>query len=164
MFLFVRVDRRHLYEQLEAPFGEAVESKFSEASRDIAAACRCLALDEWTACVLHLMRALETPLHTLADCVGISFPGPLELQNWKNIIDEIEKKIDSQVKALENQKRSLSRNRELKSYAEAAMQFRHFKNAWRNNAAHGRDHYDEREAVVVFDAVRSFMQTIVGAV
>ena len=106
------------------------------------------------------MRALESPLHALATHVGISFPGSLVLENWRNIIDKIEKEISNRVKKLENEKKSLERNKELEFCAQAAMQFRHFKNAWRNSAAHGRDHYDENEAVMVFDAVKSFMQTI----
>ena len=44
------------------------------------------------------------------------------------------------------------------------LQFRHFKNAWRNNAAHSREHYDEREAQRVYDAVKDFMQTVAVAV
>ncbi len=164
MFLHVQSSKRHLYQQKEPPFGPDVESRFPEASKDVAAASRCLALDEWTACVLHLMRALETPLHALAHKVGVTFPSPIELETWKVIIEKIEAEIHARVKKLEQEKKSSARNDALKAYAESALQFRHFKNAWRNNAAHGREWYDEREAERVYMAVKDFMQTIAGVV
>ena len=83
---------------------------------------------------------------------------PLELENWKNIIDNIEAEVNRRVKKLEQQPKGLERNAELKFLAKATLQFRHFKNAWRNDAAHGREHYDSREARIVYDAVKSFMQ------
>ncbi len=163
-FFHISPEHRALYEQLEPPFGAAVDVTFPDAKGDVAAAARCLALDEWTACVLHLMRALEGPLRVVADRVGVMFPTPMELENWKNIIDNIESKVNAQVKTLEQAKKSLARNDALKSYGESVLQFRHFKNAWRNNAAHSRDHYDEREAQRVYDAVKDFMQTVAAAV
>src|SRR3989304_2062984 len=65
---FVRIapNRKELYQQKEPPFGAIVEERFPDSTRDVAAASRCLALGEWTACVFHLMRALEQTLHVLA--------------------------------------------------------------------------------------------------
>ena len=163
-FLMVEASKRHYYEQKTAPFGPEVESAFPLSARDIAAACRCFALDEWTACVFHLMRALESPLHKLADRVGVVFPTPLDLENWQNIVNTIESNVNAEVKRREQTKKVHNRNDELKVLGQAALQFRHFKNAWRNDAAHGREYYDEREATVVFDAVKVFMQHMASIV
>jgi len=163
-FLIVEPEKRELYEQTEPPFGRIVWDVFGDAQRDVAAAGRCLALNEWTACVVHLMRALEAPLRVIAEKVGTTFPTPMEFENWKNIIDKIESDVNARVKALEQAKKSGARNDALKAYGEAVLQFRHFKNIWRNNAAHSRDHYDERDAQRVYEAVKDFMQTIAGAV
>lgn len=64
-FLMIPADRRFVYEQPNPIFGEVVYNVFPDARRDIAAAGRCYALDEWTACVMHLMRALEFGLRWL---------------------------------------------------------------------------------------------------
>src|SRR3954466_4786773 len=56
-FLMIPADRRFVYAQPTPIFGEHVEKAFPDARSDIAAAGRCYALDEWTACVFHLMRA-----------------------------------------------------------------------------------------------------------
>jgi len=65
-FLYVPAEKGHFYDQPEPPFGQEVTDAFPVADRDIAAAGRCFALDEWTACVFHLMRVLEIGLHDLA--------------------------------------------------------------------------------------------------
>jgi len=158
MFLHVELSKRAFYEQKEPLFGALVDVKFPNASRDIAAAGRCFALDEWTACVSHLMRSLESPLQFFANRVGVTFPGPTDLENWRNIVDQMCSKIEAEVKRLEGTPKSHARNEELQLLGDVALDFRHFKNAWRNNVAHGREWYDEREAERVYGAVEHFMQ------
>ena len=159
-FLYIEPEKRKFYEQRDPPFGQVVWDAFGDTQRDVAAAARCLALNEWTACVVHLMRALEPALRVIADRVGTTFPTPMEFENWKNIIDKIESDVNTHVKALEQTKKTFARNTAMKAYGEAVLQFRHFKNIWRNNAAHSREHYDEREAQRAYSAVKDFMETI----
>ena len=161
LFLAIDVDKASYFEQVPgSPFGERVARVFPQSARDVAAAARCFALNEWTATVMHLMRALEERLQMIAQHVGVQCPGTTELENWKSIVDQIVSKIDIQTRALERQGKSHERNAELQLLGEAALQMRYFKNAWRNSAAHGRDHYAEHEADVVFRAVRDFMRTL----
>jgi hypothetical protein len=68
VILAIDADRRMLYEQPEPPFRQAVAERFPDANRDIAAAGRCLTLEEWTAAVFHLMRVLEQGLRALGAC------------------------------------------------------------------------------------------------
>ena len=154
--LMVPDKHRSLFEQKAPLFGTRVADRFPDAGRDIAAAGRCLALDEWTAAVFHLMRVVEHGLRDLADRVGATFPVAIELENWKNIIDAIEKRIRS----VEQQPKSLDKTADLQFYGIAASQFWHFKEAWRNHVSHSREHYDEREAMQVYNAVGDFMQKI----
>ena len=163
IFLYIAPGRRAFYEQSEPPFGELVVKTFPEAERDIAAAGRCYAIEQWTACVSHLMRALEAPLQLFAKRVGVSFPAPTDLENWKTIVDNMAARIEAEVKRLEGTTKSHARNAELQFLGDVALDFRHFKNAWRNNVAHGRDWYDEREALRVYDAVKHFMQKMAEA-
>lgn len=156
LFLMVPEDRASLYRQPEPPFGENVAARFPNAAYDIAAAARCMALDEWTAAVFHLMRVLEKGLHSLATHLGLGLSSEIELENWKNIIDQIERGI----RALEQTPKSASKTKALRFYSEAASQFRYFKDAWRNHVSHARAQYDEREALVIFEHVRTFMHDL----
>jgi hypothetical protein len=154
-FLMIPSDRRFVYEQPYPIFGQDTHQAFPEAQRDISAAGRCYALDEWTACVVHLMRALEHALRWFAARVGLD-PNATKTENWKNIIDQIEKKI----KALEDDPKSEIKSAKVQFLSEAATQFRWFKDAWRNNAAHAHVYYDEREGAPIFLHVSDFFRHI----
>lgn len=80
----------------------------------------------------------------------------LELENWKNIIDQIQKEI----RKLEQLPKSPVKSETLQFYSEAASNFSHFKNAWRNHVSHSRATYDERQALTVWSHVRSFMENL----
>ncbi|MFH1652347.1 MAG: hypothetical protein ABID87_09660 [Chloroflexota bacterium] len=154
-FIQINVERRELYEQRAPLFGSDVANTFPSASADIAGAGRCLALDEWTACVFHLMRVLEIGLRDLTSRIGLE-KRAIELENWKTIIDQIEKKI----RQLEQAPRSDEKSEILRFYSEAANCFRYFKDAWRNHVSHSHAHYSERDAFSVYVNVQSFMQTL----
>lgn len=154
-FLRIPEGRRFFFDQRKPLFGQEVADIFQSASYDISAAGRCFALDEWTACVFHLMRVLEIGLRDMAKNVGLD-ESAMELENWKVVIDQIEKKI----KELESTPKSTIKSEKLRFYSEAASGFRYFKDAWRNHVSHARTHYDEREALVIYNNVLAFMQTL----
>lgn len=156
-FVQIHKQRRSFYEQDSPPFGDAVARQFSEATRDISDAARCLALEQWTATVFHLMRVLEIGLRRFSDMINVPFKGDIELENWKNIIDQLEKHIKSLEQTLP---KGPEKDNDLRFYASAASQFWHFKNAWRNHVSHSRATYDERDAVMIWNSVREFMTAI----
>jgi hypothetical protein len=43
------------------------------------------------------------------------------------------------------------------------MQFRYFKDAWRNHVDHGREHYDEHQADTILTHTIDFMVFLVEA-
>lgn len=150
-FLSIATEKRELYAQTEPPFGVLVEAAFPQAVKDSRAAGRCLALDEWTACVFHCMRVLEIGLRPIAARFGV----PFATDSWHTVLRGIEDGLTH----LRNQKNLNDKDRaEITFYSEAAIQFRHFKDAWRNHVSHARESYDEREATRVYDHVRDFMQ------
>lgn len=153
VFLSVHPSRRSHYIDNGSTFGAEVEAAFPETTAEIKSANRCFALDEWTACVFHLMRALEIALHKLAKQLGVSQFSSIELENWKNILDAAEKKI----KALEQQPKSPSKDAELQYYGETMAHYRSTKDAWRNHVAHARTNYDEGQAMSILNHVREFM-------
>lgn len=138
------------------PFGSDVATRFPDATKDVLASGRCLALNEWTACVFHCMRVLEIGLHAFAAHLGVSMTTPIELENWKNVIDLIEKEI----RKLEARPKSAEKSEKLRQYSDAASQFRYFKDAWRNHVSHARVPYDSREAETVWNHTRDFMQAM----
>ena len=135
---------------LASSFGQNVANKFPDAVYDIREAGRCLALERDTACVLHLMRVLEIGLHHLADRFDVSF----ERSNWNKIIDQIESAI-RQISMASTKPPNWKEDEE--RFAGIAKEFRYFKDAWRNNANHGRSRYDFEEAEVIYRHVRLFM-------
>jgi hypothetical protein len=153
LFLCVDAANRSKYEQKEPVFGLEVLRAFPSATKDIEAAARCFAVDEWTACVFHLMRTLEHGLRSLSGMVNLPADA-MEQENWGNVIDQIEKKI----RELKNDPKSPAKTQKLQIYSEAAAQFRYFKDAWRNHVSHSRVTYDPRDAESVWNHVKEFMQ------
>ncbi|WP_311271309.1 hypothetical protein [Sphingobium sp. WCS2017Hpa-17] len=126
------------YADPESPlFGEKVEASFPTAAPEISDAGRCRAAGLWTACAMHLMRALEPALQALACLVDVT-PD----QNWNSALNQIEAKL-----------REIRKSRdgaEMEQWAsEAVLQLRAVKNAWRNHAMHGRLRYGEGETVKI---------------
>ena len=99
------------------------------------------------------MRVLEHGLRALCLTLEVSFGEGTRHRAF----DRIEKRIsvlDSQVK----QQSAWRKKRQF--YMEAVAEFRHFKDAWRNHAAHGHAHYDEERAEKIIEHTRSFMQVL----
>lgn len=139
-----------LYDQKQPLFGMVVDDAFPSSAKDVAEAGRCMAMGRWTAGVMHLMRALETPLALLAEHVGVA-----QASNWNRQLNEIEKKLRT-VSTAEHGPG------EEQWAAHAASHFRAIKNAWRNRAMHGRDFYDQERATEIYEAVRALMRHLAG--
>lgn len=152
-FLAVQADHVSYYESQEPLFGQEVHEQFPSARYDITEAGKCYALHRFTACVFHLMRALEIGLRVLAD----RFVVPSDRQNWHNIIEGIEKKI-REISADPNRPTDWKDQQEF--FSGAATQFMFVKDAWRNYVAHARDKATEEEAEVIFRSVRAIMQRL----
>lgn len=137
-----------LYDQTEPLFGDTVDANFPSSADDVAEAGRCFALGRWTAAVMHLMRALETPLALLAAHVGVD--GTV---NWNKSLNEIEAKL----RAIGKRDHGPA---EEQWAAEATSHFRAIKNAWRNHVMHARTFYDEERATEIYEAVRALMRSL----
>jgi hypothetical protein len=101
------------------------------------------------------MRVLEHGLKKLAGEVDLPSDS-MEHENWKNIIDQIEKKI----REMEGLKKTPEKIERLKVLSGAAVQFRYFKDAWRNHVSHAHASYDNHSAPQVWTHVREFMRSI----
>ena len=115
------------------------KAAFPSAVSEMRAARNAYAVGLNTASVFHCMRALEHGLRAMASDVGKIF----DIQNWQNIIDEIEAEIKSEAKTLP---RGAPKNDRLQFLSKAAAQFLYFKDGWRNYVSHGRVNYEEANA------------------
>jgi len=135
-----------LLDQKTPPFGEAVEDAFPSSAIDVSEAAQCLALGRWTACVMHLMRALEAPLAVLAARCDVP-----DGANWNTLLNQIEGKIRARNKPAGDDDWE-------QWAAEAATHFRFIKNGWRNHAMHARQAYDEARATEIYNSVGAFLK------
>jgi len=150
-FFSIEPDKVHFL-QINNLFGAEVSANFPSAAFDIEEAGKCLAFERWTASISHLMKVLELGLNVLAEDLGI----PLGQQNWQNIIDQIEKEIRNI-----NKDTVPDWKEKEQFYSEVALQFRYFKNAWRNHVMHIRQvSYDEELAMAIYSHVKEFMITL----
>lgn len=153
LFFYVPTEQAKFWPTTKEPnmFGDDVAQIFPDAVADIGAANRCLALNEWNASVFHAMRVLEHGLQPIA----VRFNVPFAVDSWHKVIKGIEDGLTD----LRNKKGLSDQDRkEITYYSDAASQFRHFKDAWRNHVSHGRKFYDGRDAEKVLTSVRELMQ------
>jgi hypothetical protein len=146
LIFFVEPHKRRYYEKQQFP--PEVIAAFPSAAYDMEEAGKCYALGQNTACVFHLMRVLEVALNGLAKKLRV----PFEYRNWHNIINDIQKTI-----ATIGPDSGPYWKEEKHYYSEGAIQFRHFKDAWRNYVMHAHDQYDEKRALQIFNSVCEFM-------
>jgi len=155
LFFQVPANLKWFYLTPERWLGDECESKFPDIIKDAHDGLRCYVVDQWTASVFHCMRVLEHGLRWLCREVNIDNPD-MDLENWKNIIDQIEKKI----RQMESLPKGREKTENLQFYSEAAAQFRYFKDAWRNHVAHARINYDAKDAYRVLTHVADFMRQL----
>lgn len=133
------------------PSDVPLRMKFRASVEELEEAAKCYAFGLGTACVFHSMRALEKGLLVFARLVLGQEP---QLENWKNIIDQIEAKIRS----MENDPKGTAKSETLKFYCGLAVQFRYFKEAWRNHVSHSRETYKEEKAHSIMQHVFEFLR------
>jgi hypothetical protein len=150
----VEKDRLQYYNK-QYLFGETVAQAFPSSAYDIAEAGNCLAVECNTAAVFHLMRVAEYGLRALAFDRRIKIPKgrPIELAAWDDILKELEKAEDE----IKNYRRTLAREAQFEFHHGAMMQFKRFKNVFRNRIMHTRESFDRHQALSVLEQVREFM-------
>jgi len=159
-FGFIPATRAYYYNEKE-PFGKEVTAAFRSAAIDIRYAGICYAHATYTACIFHLMRALEHPLRALAVDLGVPPPQknpqkPLDLRTWGDVIGEIVKAINARPNPKTPQDVELT-----EFYNKAADQFQFFKDAWRDVVMHSRNKpYKEGETKDVLKSVETFMRRL----
>lgn len=131
-----------------APFGAEVFERFPSAIQDLQDAGKCLALDQGTATVFHLMRVMEVGLKVLSRELDIPYA-----PSWESHLSQIQTKIGE---------RHASKSRTWKKkepiFKEMAGDLTAIKLCWRNPTMHIVRSYEPGEAREIFMAVQRFMQ------
>jgi hypothetical protein len=136
------------------PFAASVRDAIPGVGPELAEASRCFALARWTACVFHLMRAVEIALRKWADELGVTIPP--EVSEWREILEAAEDRLEHYRK----QPRTPGRTAAIEYEAELSAHFRTIKDAWRNHVSHSRTPYDERQATSILSHVQAFVEKV----
>lgn len=68
--------------------------------------------------------------------------------------------IEDKIKEMKGNSKSIEKNEELKCLSDAALQFRFFKDAYRNHVAHSQEIYEERKALSIMEGTLEFFQSL----
>lgn len=151
--MFFQVDSSHVdkYNNAEL-FGSEVNLIFSGAAQDIKEAGNCYALRQPTACVLHLMRAIELALKTLAHVIpGVTL-------GTKDTMGMVLAKLQ---KLASNMPSGTADEAELKRQThKAALHFHDIIEAIRNEAMHTGAFYSMEEANAAIESTKLFMKDV----
>lgn len=77
---------------------------------------------------------------------------PLDYAGWKAVVSEIDEKLSEKM----SKSRGAKQSKELKFKHELLVDFRAFEFT-RNEIMHGRSHYNEQEAIGLYNRVGEFM-------
>jgi HEPN domain-containing protein len=153
IFVYISEDRSTY---LEGAWYDATPILFSftRSDRELQAAGRCYAYGEPDASVFHSMRALEPCIRALA----IKLDVYTETDSWQQLINNIESKIrDIGKTKVQGQKITAEQKADIRFYSEIATRFAFMKDAWRNDAMHGRRSYSDRDAKDIMDAAERIL-------
>jgi HEPN domain-containing protein len=153
LFLYI-LPHHAIYYLWDKTFSEQLTAKFQRASRDLAHAGNCFALEEYTACVYHSMRATEFGLRAMASHLKIELSTPLELSEWGKLIQE----MDDEITKMQKPPKTLEKDEEIIFCSHAVSLFKNWKNAYRNPSAHARKHYEEAEAKSIMERTRENLE------
>jgi hypothetical protein len=146
-FFHVRPEDVGLYGQPEL-FGPTVATKFKNAAQDIQNAGNCAALGQPTACVFHLMRAMEVAVRQLGKRLRVTITPQT---TWRQMTGQMDDKIKKMSDSTDAQKRKKN------NWEEARANLHHVGSVWRNNTMHPATSYSLSQARDVLNAVRVFM-------
>jgi hypothetical protein len=170
VFLYIEPDKAKYYQKEDFHkqdlFGEDVSNNFPSARDDIRAAGNCYATDNATACVFHLMRAVEWGFRALCSSLGlkkvrqrykatgaISYI-PIEYSEWEKLLDQLKPRIDKRIDKI---KRGPLKQQEQEFYYPILQDIRGIKDAWRNHIMHARQQYSSEDAKAIFGHVENLM-------
>lgn len=131
-------------------FGMEVNDRFPSATDDLIDVGRCIAFNNGTSAVFHLMRVMEAGLKALAKSLNIPYA-----PSWESYIRQINAKIEAKHKA-----KPRGWKKDESFYRDIAGDLTTIKIAWRNPTMHIVKRYNVDDAEIIFNAVKEFMMRL----
>jgi hypothetical protein len=153
LFLAIEPSKRGFYKPSNPPFGQLAFDRFPSAIDDILDASNCLALDQNTAVVFHLMRVMEVGLKVLAKEIGIPYA-----PSWESYLKQIRTNVEGDWKSKTDAEKARQ-----PLYKDLAGDLQTVKIAWRNPTMHIVKKYTADEASQIYDCVKQFIIRLAGA-
>jgi hypothetical protein len=150
IILFSITSDDHRFLNIESQFSDELRDRFRTAADEIESAGRCIAFENSTACVFHLMRAIECAVKAIWATLNLAPPKLSD--NWGALIGPMDKQL-----ALPKNERIQLWATEEKFFAEAVADLRAVKKAWRDTTMHVERTYSREQAMKVFEASLGLM-------
>ena len=155
-FFVLPADMVPYYESdLSALFGNETLSAFPGILEDLEEACKCFALQRFTACVFHLMRCLEAVCNALALSLD---PNVGKLYGWGDYAKHAEKCMEGKGKNSNGMPSHWPGS--MPFFEEALADLRAVYKAFRNPTMHIEKVYTEERAKTIFEASRALIKDI----
>lgn len=151
---FLTIPReRAVYWENPNLISEAIKEYYPKIVKEMTEAGSCYACGLYTASVFHMMRAVEVGLHQVSEALQISNIG---VEQQGIIISKIEKAVSDLKELPKGQKKS----EQQQFFSEVLIDFRLFKDAYRNYCSHSKVFYTEKQSQKVIKAVFDFFEKI----
>ncbi len=156
--LFLRVPHEledYYYRFAKDIIGVKVVTTFPLMEYDLAHAGKCYAVEEYTACVFHLMRVMELAVKEFGNRLGVDLS---KYQMWNDILSQCNAKLNEKFKTKEEKQ-----SPENISYRSIVTHLDNVKQAWRNEVMHPAAKYEKWQADGVISTVKSFLTEFVNS-
>ena len=142
------------------PYGSVIAKAFPHIQKDLQEAAKCLSLDRGTACVFHLMRAMESVTQRLGVKLRIKVKKNGKFIRVKDAgWDEITVAILNKITLRSPSSATAKERQREKRYGSIAQSLRNLKDVYRNPVAHPHEFIDPEEATMVYLRCRLFLES-----
>jgi hypothetical protein len=157
MKTFCVEDTREAYFAIDpSTFGDCFGTRFPSMVYEIDEAGKCHALSRSTACVFHLMRAMEIGVGAIARSLNIPDPVKPAERNWGAVLKSIKTEMERRGAA------GSWKSNDAILFAELYVSLDAVRVAWRNATMHVENKYVDDESEHIFVAVRGFLRKLSG--
>ncbi|MCY4642412.1 MAG: hypothetical protein OXC41_06920 [Gammaproteobacteria bacterium] len=151
LYCFNAVEK-NLIEQGEEVFAQKVRDIFTDTKYDLEEAVQCLGFSRYTACVFHLMRAMEQAVRRIGDELEFTVQDEDgHYLTWGKMIGNMEARLKD-IKKTDMETHD--------KWQDLVPLLYCVKKAWRNTTMHPDKVYSKVKAEKVFTAVKDLMETL----
>ena len=145
LFAF-EVENARYYDVATQVFGKEID-KFPRAVDDLEESGKCVAASRYTACVFHLMRAMEVIVQEIGKGIGLTNVD----KRWGHLLSDISRLISKMPDGEQKELWNLARSN-----------LWHVKEVWRNDTMHPKATYTGEQAREIVAAVKAFIRGLAG--